>query len=355
MLLSGVRRSEAAGVVRVAATHLGERIPLLGHLRDAIADPSESTRTCSQRRIEMCCSGAKDDLGFTGDIVTTTFRLPDPAEGNTVRKLATALTTAIAESFLHGAVAHGARGIDPVWLRRIILRITGAIFPARIRSADPPQGPAPVPPDPPLGGDDLHHLSLIALDIEDYGSRPDRIKRELRAELRRMMTAALVHAKVAPLQEPELAGDSLRYVFGPSTPKNRLIDPLIPALTRALIAYNETARPRAHLRLRVVVDSGELVRDQYGFVGSALDDAYGLLDSAVLRDHLRQSTELPLAVMISQEIYDGVVRHGSGAIDPADYCSTTVHLKHRDLAAWIHRRPGRSGPDQPTGDRPDVA
>jgi hypothetical protein len=39
MLLSGARRSETAGVVRVAATYLGERIPLLGHLRDAIADP----------------------------------------------------------------------------------------------------------------------------------------------------------------------------------------------------------------------------------------------------------------------------------------------------------------------------
>lgn len=39
LLLSGARRSETASVVRVAATHFGERIPLLGHLRDAIADP----------------------------------------------------------------------------------------------------------------------------------------------------------------------------------------------------------------------------------------------------------------------------------------------------------------------------
>ncbi|MBB5855559.1 FxSxx-COOH system tetratricopeptide repeat protein [Amycolatopsis umgeniensis] len=39
LLLSGARRSETASVVRVAATHLGGRIPLLGHLRDAIADP----------------------------------------------------------------------------------------------------------------------------------------------------------------------------------------------------------------------------------------------------------------------------------------------------------------------------
>ncbi|MEV4311265.1 FxSxx-COOH system tetratricopeptide repeat protein [Actinocrispum sp. NPDC049592] len=39
LLLSGARRSETASVVQVAATHFGERIPVLGHLRDAIADP----------------------------------------------------------------------------------------------------------------------------------------------------------------------------------------------------------------------------------------------------------------------------------------------------------------------------
>jgi tetratricopeptide (TPR) repeat protein len=39
LLLSGARRSETASVVRVAADHFGERIPVLGHLRDAIADP----------------------------------------------------------------------------------------------------------------------------------------------------------------------------------------------------------------------------------------------------------------------------------------------------------------------------
>ncbi|KZB87009.1 cytochrome C [Amycolatopsis regifaucium] len=42
LLLSGARRSETADVVRVAATHFGGRIPLLGHLRDAIADPNNT-------------------------------------------------------------------------------------------------------------------------------------------------------------------------------------------------------------------------------------------------------------------------------------------------------------------------
>ncbi|GAB3432919.1 FxSxx-COOH system tetratricopeptide repeat protein [Actinophytocola sediminis] len=39
LLLNGARRSETATVVGVAATHFGARIPVLGHLRAAIADP----------------------------------------------------------------------------------------------------------------------------------------------------------------------------------------------------------------------------------------------------------------------------------------------------------------------------
>jgi tetratricopeptide (TPR) repeat protein len=39
LLLNGARRSDTASVVGLAATHFGERIPVLGHLRAAIADP----------------------------------------------------------------------------------------------------------------------------------------------------------------------------------------------------------------------------------------------------------------------------------------------------------------------------
>ena len=90
-------------------------------------------------------------------------------------------------------------------------------------------------------------------------------------------------------------------MFGPGTPKNRLIDPLTPgALSRELLTYNATALPGAHM-LRAVVDSGELHRD-HGFYGSALDDAYGLLNSTELRDCLRRHPEWPLGLMVSHEI-----------------------------------------------------
>jgi hypothetical protein len=42
LLLNGARRTETAGAVRVAAEHFGSRIPVLGHIRDAIADPDNT-------------------------------------------------------------------------------------------------------------------------------------------------------------------------------------------------------------------------------------------------------------------------------------------------------------------------
>ncbi len=42
LLLNGARRSETANVVRTAAAHLGDSIPLLGHLENAISDPDNT-------------------------------------------------------------------------------------------------------------------------------------------------------------------------------------------------------------------------------------------------------------------------------------------------------------------------
>ncbi|SEQ80125.1 Tetratricopeptide repeat-containing protein [Lentzea xinjiangensis] len=42
LLLNGARRSETAGVVRTAAEEFGDRIPVLDHLRNAIADPDNT-------------------------------------------------------------------------------------------------------------------------------------------------------------------------------------------------------------------------------------------------------------------------------------------------------------------------
>jgi hypothetical protein len=286
----------------------------------------------------------RDDHGYVGASLATTYRLLGSAELRAALQLTDVdLAMAVTESFYQTVIAHGARGIDPSVFRKVLVKAKGITFPARVRAIDPPQDPPPTPPAA-FGSGDLHHVCMFLVDIENYGTRPDKIKGVLRAELRRMTTAAIAHAGLTPVLPPDDAGDSLCFVFGPGTPKNRLIDPLIPALTRELVTYNANALPEAQFRLRAVVDSGELYRD-HKFFGTALDDAYGMLNSHELRDSLRRHPEWPFALMVSHEVYDGVVRHAYGDIDPAGYAPMTVFLKQRDVRAWVHG-PDETSPDQ---------
>jgi hypothetical protein len=46
-------------------------------------------------------------------------------------------------------------------------------------------------------------------------------------------------------------------------------------------------------------------------------------------------TTAPMALMVSEDIYDGVVRHGYPQIDPGMFEMCVVKHKKRDLRAWV--------------------
>ena len=54
-------------------------------------------------------------------------------------------------------------------------------------------------------------------------------------------------------------------------PKNRLLYELVMSLNQQLRAYNATVPERETMRLRLVVDAGDLRRDARGSYGTALD------------------------------------------------------------------------------------
>jgi hypothetical protein len=98
------------------------------------------------------------------------------------------------------------------------------------------------------------------------------------------------------------------------------------------------------MRLRVALDAGELRRDHENgvYFGSPLNEACWMAESDALRKALR-STSSPLAMMVSDEIYDGVVRHGYGLIRKDEYSSQIVPLKSRDVTAWVWTPPEEPG------------
>src|SRR6266536_1392231 len=185
--------------------------------------------------------------------------------------------------------------------------------------------------------DPLYH-HLLAADIKGSG-RPDRndqIRVVLRDTLYRVVGEALRHAAVGDADYTLLdRGDGLLVVFRPNVPIRPLIDPLVPRLVAGLASYNASVPERARMRLRVAMHSGYIVQDANGYSGQALIHMFRLLDSRLLRSRLAASSA-PLVLIVSEAVYDAVVRQHDDGVDPAAYELVRVTSKEvRRARAWI--------------------
>jgi hypothetical protein len=188
------------------------------------------------------------------------------------------------------------------------------------------------------------HRSILALDLENSSTRTDLIKVELRNQLYLLLHRAMQAAGIDErLCEPiEDRGDGVLVLVRPTdeVPRSRLLDPLIPMLARQLGDYNAALSPAdrlAHrLRMRAVVHAGDLLRDDHGPFGAEIDAAFRLLDADAVRSALRE-TSAPLALVISQQIYEGIVVHGYSGLCPQAYRrAVEVSVCNLTRYGWIH-------------------
>lgn len=181
------------------------------------------------------------------------------------------------------------------------------------------------------------HRNILAVDIEGFGRQdrddPDRIG--MREALFAVLAEGLELAGIERGQwEQSDLGDGILVLISPEVSKVRLIDPLIGELTAALQRCNEGAGEAARMRLRAVVHAGEVVRHKETYVGNDLNYAFRLLDSATLRRCLAAATT-DLALMVSDPIYQSVVRHGWGRIRVTSYRQVLVTSKDVRAHAWV--------------------
>jgi hypothetical protein len=167
----------------------------------------------------------------------------------------------------------------------------------------------------PLAGSGPVHRSIVAVDVEGSTKRTNPAKGKLRRILYDLLDRALKAAGIGPRHLEELAdrGDGVLILIRPydDVPKTVLIGRLIPALTALLAEHNATvAEPELRMRLRAVVHAGEVHDDDWGFYGDDIDVAFRLLEAPAVKRALRDAPEAPLVLVVSEEIWAGIVRHG---------------------------------------------
>jgi tetratricopeptide (TPR) repeat protein len=190
-----------------------------------------------------------------------------------------------------------------------------------------------------MGGTPVRR-GILALDIEGFGhtGRTDPLRAQLRARLHALLDHALHAAKIPPAQLAARSdlGDGILVLFDPHVPTATLLHPLLSTLTTQLAADHQQASGPGRLRLRVAVHDGHVLHDAHGYTGEDLNHCFRLLDAHATRTVLADNRDAAAVLVVSDAVYQGVVRHAYPGLDPAGWQPVRVHAKETRTRAWVH-------------------
>jgi hypothetical protein len=198
------------------------------------------------------------------------------------------------------------------------------------------------------------HRLIFAVDIEGSTERTNPAKGELRRILYELLDRALEAVGIGARHLEPLTdrGDSVLILIKPhdDVPKTLLLGQLVPILTGLLAEHNAVVtRPELRVRLRAVVHAGEIHEDDKGFYGDDLDAAFRLLEAQSLKKALKQAAAAPLILIVSEEIFHGIVEQGY--LDGASFEPLVrVRVGRRQRRGWV-QIPDPLPPSRPTANR----
>lgn len=201
------------------------------------------------------------------------------------------------------------------------------------------------------------YRTILAVDIEGSTARSDPVKGELRRVLYRLLEESFNRAGIVERHREAYVdrGDGVLVLIRPldEVPKTLLLHPVVPILSGLLAEHN--ARPAAgpggdrRIRIRVVVHAGEVHNDGRGNFGEALDVAFRLLDSPEAKDALRRTPE-PLVLVVSDGVYQSIVRHGYEGIRADSYAPLVrLRVNGRVQRGWLRDEASALVPVVPPG------
>ncbi|MGW5098385.1 hypothetical protein ACWEQ1_19905 [Streptomyces nodosus] len=198
------------------------------------------------------------------------------------------------------------------------------------------------PPRPTVG---LPHRRLcLAADVEQYSRLDTRRQSAVQSELVQILdeAAALTGLdRAAWTRQPQ--GDLEFAVLPEATPEDAVLGPFVHHL--AVRLRDRYDRPTAQrVRLRMAVDTGVVTESALGHAGPAPVAVARYVNAPQLKTVLATLASADLAVIVSDQLYQDVVRSGRRDLDPAQYVRAHVRVKEFGGYGWI-RVPGHTPDD----------
>ncbi|WP_329565532.1 hypothetical protein [Kitasatospora sp. NBC_01266] len=187
---------------------------------------------------------------------------------------------------------------------------------------------------------DVTSRLCLAADIEQYSRFDTPDQRAAQAQLARVLRTAaersgLDHGKWST--QPQ--GDLEFAVLPPGTPDQLVLGEYVTHLAAELAGYNATRRPAERMRLRLAIDTGVVATAALGFAGPAPIAVARYLNAPEVKQALAAAGSASLAVVVSDRLYQDVVRSRFYGLDPEQY--RRIHVQQKGFAGygWV-RLPG---------------
>lgn len=177
------------------------------------------------------------------------------------------------------------------------------------------------------------YCAMLAIDITAFGRRDDRLQRCMREALYRIVDNACQIAGIpTAICHCEDRGDGILLIAPPCVPAETLLDTLTNHLRAGLRQHNKVTRAEAMLRLRMAIHAGHVAFDPNGAYGTAVTRMFRMLEAPQVKS---VAANAELAVVTSDHLYDEVIRHAPGLIDPTVYQPITITLKETQVQGWV--------------------
>ncbi|MYW01069.1 hypothetical protein [Streptomyces sp. SID3343] len=182
------------------------------------------------------------------------------------------------------------------------------------------------------------HHSILALGIENFGTRSSAARDSLRRAMYDVFAGARERTGLLPDEDivVEDHGDGFVVLFPATVSTVLLAGSFVRALDDGLSERAPLFDTAHTLRFRVALHHGMAKRDARGWSGEAINTTCRLVDAPPLRVALAAATKAHLVFVVSDEIYQGVIRHGCHGIDAGAYLPVDFEAKRGTrLRGWV--------------------
>jgi hypothetical protein len=185
----------------------------------------------------------------------------------------------------------------------------------------------------------LIYRLLLAVDVEKYSARDARGQLRAQTDLRNILSLAAQNVGLdRSLWYEQVSGDGELAVLPEDVDVSLVVGDFTRQLETVLGEFNHARGEGRRLRLRVALHHGTLTPGPFGPAGDAPIVVSRLLNAKPLRRVLADQQHRDVALIVSQTLYQDVVRTGFCSLDPQDFRPVRVNAKGVLYHGFVQRR-----------------